>query len=226
MGISAIAGTVLSALNPTTRLPIESVQVSTAQAAPQENAIVEAPVSALKLTQEILPLKTVMQQLTAKNTKLLPGAFFVDIDTGAYLDWNGDLTFSAASMIKFPVLVAFLQDVDAKKIRLNETLTLKKEVIGGGAGDMQYRPLGTKFTALETATKMITISDNTATNMLIERMGGAKVLNQRFQSWGLIVTEIRNPLPDLPGTNTTSPRDLAHLMAAIQQGNLLSMTSP
>jgi len=48
---------------------------------------------------------------------------------------------------------------------------------------MQYKPVGTKFTALETATKMIVISDNTATNMLIA--GGATALNQRFQSWGL-----------------------------------------
>ena len=212
VGISAIAGTVLSAMNPATR-SLESAQISPTQAALEEKAagpIVPAP---LKLTQEVLPLKTIVQQLAAKNTKLRPGVFFVELDTGAYLDWNGDLIFSAASMIKFPILVAFFQDVDAKKIRLDEKLTLKKELIGGGSGDMQYKPLGTKFTALEVATKMIIISDNTATNMLIERLGGATVLNQRFKNWGLMVTEIKNPLPDLPGTNTTSPKDLAHLMA-------------
>ncbi len=222
VGISAIAGTVLSSLNPTIRIPSKGVQVVNMQATPQKQAsVVVATAGALKLSQEIMPLKTLVQQLAGKNTKLLPGVFFVDLDTGAYIDLNGELTFSAASMIKFPILVAFFQDVDEGKIHLDEPLTLKKELIGGGSGDMQYQPVGTKFTALSTATKMITISDNTATNMLISRLGGATALNQRFQSWGLTVTEIRNPLPDLSGTNTTSPRDLAQLMAAVQQGDLI-----
>jgi beta-lactamase class A len=230
VGISAIAGTVLSALNPTTRVGSKNVEINTMQltpqVTPQKQAIAAVvPVAALKLSQEIMPLKVLVQQLAAKNTKLLPGVFFVELDTGAYLDLNGDLTFSAASMIKFPILVAFLQAVDAKKIQLDEKLTLKKELIGGGSGEMQYRTPGTKFTALETATKMITISDNTATNLLIERLGGAAALNQLFQSWGLTVTLIRNPLPDLSGTNTTSPKDLASLMALVQQGDLLSMKS-
>jgi beta-lactamase class A len=226
VGISAIAGTVLSALDPTTRIGSKSTQMLTMQATPQQQPSVAAvPIDALKLNQEIVPLKTVMQQLVAKNPKLLPGVFFVDLNSGAYLNWNGDSTFSAASTIKFPILVAFFHDVDAGKIRLDEKLTMKKELIGGGSGDMQYKTPGTQFTALETATKMITISDNTATNMLIERLGGAAALNQRFQDWGLTVTEIRNPLPDLPGTNTTSPRDLAHLLAVVEQGDLISMKS-
>ncbi|WP_208345866.1 serine hydrolase, partial [Aetokthonos hydrillicola] len=88
-----------------------------------------------------------------------------------------------------------------------------------------YKRPGTKFTALETATKMITISDNTATNMLISRMGGAGALNQRFQSWGLKSTQINNLLPDLSGTNTTTPLDLAHMMALVNHGNVVSSAS-
>ena len=87
------------------------------------------------------------------------------------------------------------------------------------------QPTGTKYAALEVATKMIAISDNTATNMLIERLGGKADLNHRFKSWGLTVTQISNLLPDLEGTNTTSPRDLVHLMAMLNQGELLSLRS-
>jgi beta-lactamase class A len=78
---------------------------------------------------------------------------------------------------------------------------------------------------MEIVTKMITISDNTATNMLIARLGGKESLNQRFRTWGLTTTVIRNPLPDLEGTNTTSPRELGNLMAMLNQGNLVSMRS-
>lgn len=226
IGISAIAGTVLSALDPTTRITTEEIPITTMEVMPQLQASeTVAHAAPLKLTQEILPLTTFMQQLAAQNTQLLPGVFFVDLDTGAYLDWNGDTTFAAASTIKFPILVAFFQDVDAGKIRLDEKLTLKKELVGGGSGGFQYKPLGSQFTALETATQMIIVSDNTATNILIERLGGIAALNQRFKNWGLTVTQLRNLLPDLEGTNTTSPKELAQLMAAVQTGDLISIKS-
>jgi beta-lactamase class A len=124
-----------------------------------------------------------------------------------------------------PILVAFFQDVDAGKIRLDEKLTMKKELIAQGSGDMQYLSPGTQFTALETATKMITISDNTATNMLIQKMGGLQALNNRFKSWGLSATVLRNVLPDLQGTNTTSPKELASLMVRVSQGELVTLRS-
>ena len=226
VGIGVIVGTLFSILDPTSRMTSASSVIATVEKTQQkpENTAV-AHQSGLKLSQEIMPLKTAVQQLAAKNAGLIPGIFFVDLDTGAYMQVNGASTFAAASMIKFPVLVAFFQDVDAGKIHLNEMLTLKQEMIGGGSGSMQYQPAGTKFSALETATKMITISDNTATNLLIARLGGTEALNQRFRSWGLNVTQIRNVLPDLPGTNTTSPKDLANLMALVEHGDLMSLRS-
>lgn len=226
IGIGAIAGTLLSVLDPTSRI----TSVSSVTATVQKTQLKQVHTGSVhasdsKPTQEIIPLKTAVQQLVAKNSGLVPGIFFLDLDTGGYLDLNGSSTFAAASMIKFPVLVAFFQDVDENKIHLDEMLTLQQKLIGSGSGDMQYQPPGTKFTALETATKMITISDNTATNMLIARLGGATALNQRFQSWGLTATKIRNSLPDLLGTNTTSPRDLGNLMAMVNQGDLMSLRS-
>jgi beta-lactamase class A len=222
VGVGAIAGTLLSVLDPTNRIKAET---PTAETHSEVTEVAIVPGSRLKLTQQMSSLKTTVEQLAAKQKNLLPGVFFVDLDTGGYLDVNGNTTFASASMIKVPILVAFFQDVDAGKIRLDESLTLKKESIGGGSGDMQYKPLGTKFTALETATKMIVISDNTATNLLIERIGGVAALNERFLSWGLTATQIRNLLPDLEGTNTTSPKDLAHLMALVNEGDLISMRS-
>lgn len=221
LGIGAIAGTLISVLNPASRIT-EDKQPLIAQ---PTSTITSTVPSALKLEQEIAPLKTAVQQLGAKNKGLTPGVFFVDLDTNNYVDWNGSLTFAAASTIKFPVLVAFFQDVDAGKIRLDEKLTVTKQLIGGGSGDMQYRPIGTKYTALTTAAKMIIISDNTATNMLIARMGGIAALNDRFKNWGLGSTIIRNQLPDLPGTNTTSPKDLAHLMHLVDKGELMTLRS-
>lgn len=227
VGIGAIVGTVLSVLDPATRIAIpEATSPETTIGQAQRQSTQNPPVAAsLLLTQEISSLKTVVQNLAAANPNLTPGVFLVDLDNGAYVDVNGSSTFSAASTIKIPILVAFFQDVDAGNIRLDETLTMQKEMVVGGSGDMQYKAVGTQFTAMEVATKMMTVSDNTATNMLIARLGGMEVLNQRFQSWGLTTTAIRSPLPDLQGTNTTSPKELGNLMAMVSKGNLVRMSS-
>ena len=94
-----------------------------------------------------------------------------------------------------------------------------------GSGGMQYQGVGKEYSAIYTATQMIITSDNTATEMIIERLGGKEKLNQRFREWGLETTEINNLLPDLAGTNTTSARDLAILLARINQGELISLRS-
>ena len=166
-----------------------------------------------------------MQTLTTASSDLTPGVFLLDLDNGGYVDINGNASFPAASTIKIPILMAFFQDVDAGKIRLDEILTLEKEMIVGGSGNVQYQTPGSKYTALDLATKMITISDNTATNMLVAKLGGQEALNGRFRGWGLTTTMIRNPLPDLGGTNTTSPRELGNLISMVNQGNVVSMRS-
>ncbi len=224
VGTWVIAGTVLSVVNPATRMNQQAKEKANKIAVSAAKDVAPPP-AALKLNQEIMPLKAAVQQLGAKNKGLTPGAFFVDLDTNNYLDWNGSLPFAAASTIKVPVLVAFFQDVDAGKIRLDEKLTLKKELIGGGSGGMQYQKLGTKYSALTTATQMIVVSDNTATNMLIARMGGIAALNARFQAWGLVSTKINNPLPDLTGTNLTSPKDMGELMSLVDRGELMTLRS-
>ncbi|GAB1544720.1 hypothetical protein NUACC21_73960 [Scytonema sp. NUACC21] len=228
VGIGAIVGTILSVLDPATRLTTPggaSPNTAIEQAQSQPTPTPTQTASGLYLSQEIIPLKSAIQSLAVANPNLTPGVFLVDLDNGGYVDVNASSSFSAASTIKIPILVAFFQDVDAGKIRLDETLTLEKEMIAGGSGNMQYSAVGTKFTALEVATKMMTISDNTATNMLIARLGGIESLNQRFQTWGLSTTAIRNLLPDLGGTNTTSPKELGNLMAMVGKGNLVSMPS-
>jgi len=223
IGIGAIVGTLLSALNPATQASDKVKETPKAEV--QETPSDVNAGTPLALSQEIPELKAQMQTLAAEHPALQPGVFLVDLDTGAYLDWQSSATFASASTIKVPILVAFFQDVDDGKIRLDEPLTMQPEMIAAGSGDLQYKQAGTQYTALEVATKMITISDNTATNMIITRLGGAAALNARFRSWGLSATSINSPLPDVEGTNTTSPKDLGSLMSLVNQGKLVSLRS-
>ncbi|MEA5596487.1 serine hydrolase [Rivularia sp. UHCC 0363] len=174
---------------------------------------------------QISQLNSQVKSLMSRYSYLDPGMFFLDLETGDYLDINGEKSFPAASTIKLPLLVALFEEVDAGRVKLNETVVMRRDLMTGGSGTMQYRSPGTKFSLMETVTKMITISDNTATNMVIDRLGGKARLNQRFRNWGLQNTVIRNLLGDFKGTNTTSPKDLARVGALISKNQLLTSTS-
>lgn len=229
IGISTILGTVIAVASNINR-PVAQENSSSAtaklQAATAENQQkLEKLLPNVVLGKEITSLKSKLQTLASQYPKLQPAIFLVDLDDHSYVSIQGAAAIAAASTIKLPILVAFFQDVDQGKFRLDEKLTMNKEDIGSGSGSMQYEKPGTQFTTLEVATKMITISDNTATNMLIKIMGGAEKLNQRFWEWGLTETVIRNPLPDLEGTNTTSPEDLGNLLINLERGKLVSLKS-
>ncbi len=223
VGIGAIVGTALFTFDPATR--INSASSSSENELRQNQSPSNLNPGNFALSQEIAPLKASVQKLASNNPAIRPGVFLIDLDDGRYVNINATASFPAASTIKIPILVAFFQDVDSGKIRLNEVLTMEKDDIAGGSGDMRNQPVGKTYKALEVADKMMTISDNTATNMLIKRMGGMQALNQRFRSWGLSDTLLRNPLPDIEGTNTTSPKDLGSLMAMVSRGGLVSMPS-
>jgi beta-lactamase class A len=231
VGIGVISGTVLSVLSSLGRLG-SSAATSNAnlglesqlEATPTPVGVETLPLS-VQLNQELKSLQQQILALIPENSDLKPGVLLVDLDTGGYVDINSESALAAASTIKVPILVAFFQAVDEGKISLNEVLTMEDQHIAGGSGDMQYQPAGTEYTALETATKMIVISDNTATNMLIDRLGGAEFLNQKFLDWGLHNTVIRDVLPDLRGTNKTTPKDLVNLLTQLNQGGLVSMKS-
>lgn len=218
VGIGVIAGTILSVWDPASRL--------TANSTPNQPSMQQVkPVASLKLGQEIGDLKTKISTLVTQKKDMQAGVMLLDLDTNAYVDLNATTPFPAASTIKFPVLVAFFQDVDAGKIQLDEMLTMTKAQVAPESGTMQYQPVGTKFSAIETATQMMVISDNTATNMIIDRVGGMAALNERFRAWGMTSTMLHNPLPDIQGTNTTSPKDMTLLMSQVQDGKLISMKS-
>ena len=225
--MSTILGTIISVANSFDLSATEANKVPNETIKPQSQTThqLEQLFSISTLGTELLDLKAKLTDLAAEYPNIEPEIFLVDLDNKNYVSINGNTPVSAASTIKLPILVALFQEVDAGKINLEEQLTMTEDVIGTGSGNMQYEKPGTQFTILETATKMMTISDNTATNMLIERMGGMEALNQKFMDWGLTSTRLRNPLPDLTGTNTTSPEDLGNLLARVETGGTISLRS-
>ncbi len=222
VGLAVISGTILSIWDPTTRLTAGANAPNVEADAP---AAVRGDSNPLPLGQELTSLKTQIQTLITQNPKLSPSVMLVDLDSHAYVDLNAEESRAAASTIKLPILIAFFQDVDQGKIQLDQMIVMRKELVASESGEMQYLPVGSKFSAIKTVTNMITVSDNTATNMLIDLLGGYDALNQRFQSWGLTGTMVHNQLPDVQGTNTTTAKDMGIMLSLLSQGKLMSFKS-
>ena len=165
------------------------------------------------------------ENLISKNIDLDVSAFFISLDDQVYADINPDKKLSAASSIKVPILIVLLTMLDKGEIFWDEHLVLTEDTIGSGSGWMAYQELGEKFPLFEVASEMIRVSDNTATNLLVKRIGGIKIVNEKFKDIGLKNTQINNYLPDLGGTNLTSTKDLSLAIALVDNGYLLNVSS-
>ncbi len=223
IGLSVIAGTAISFWQ--NQQSTRAKAITPEAIAKEDINKSEKDIIPLALKTEATPLLNKIKELAATEKDLAMQMMMVELDSGAYVQIGANQAIAAASTIKTPVLVAFFQDVDAGKIKLDEQLEMTADVKVGQAGDLQYSPVGTKISALETATKMIVISDNTATNMIIKRLGGFAALNQRFKSWGMTSTVFNNQLPDLEGTNMISTQDLVTLLAMLDRGKLIEPRS-
>ncbi len=160
-----------------------------------------------------------------KNPDLDVSAFFISLDNQVYAEIKSNIKYSAASSIKVPILIILLTMLEKEEILWNEKLILSEDTIGSGSGWMGYQEIGIGFPVYEVATEMIRVSDNTATNLLIKRLGGINIINKKFEEIGLKNTKINNYLPDLDGTNLTSTKDLSLAMALVDNGYLLNVSS-
>jgi beta-lactamase class A len=213
LGASAIVGTGIEIVNP-------SKQNIAKKVAPLDQS---GQIDQLKLGKLSPQLNQQLQAKISQSKATLDSSYlFVEVNSGEYTDLGADRVLPAASTIKLPILIALFQDIDAGKISLTEKLTIDAKSIAGGSGDLRNQKPGTQVNVLTVATKMMTISDNTATNLLIDRLGGKAILNQRFRAWGLKVTTINQPLPDLAGTNITTVKELTRSILAIQRGKIVS----
>ena len=101
----------------------------------------------------------------------------------------------SASMIKVFILAAVMDKANRGEIDIDEILTLRGSDKVGGAGILAGYPSGTELTLREVLELMITHSDNTATNIVIDRIGMATI-NEYIQRQGYSDTILRRKMMD------------------------------
>lgn len=154
------------------------------------------------------------------------GVGILDLSSGELILHNGDEVFPVASTIKIAVLVELFRQVEAGRIRLDEIYQLKASDLVGGSGVLSHLTPGrTRLTLGDLATLMIVVSDNSAANALIDRLGIDNI-NALLDRLGLKETRLRRKMMDtraaLEGReNTSTPRELLRLLEAIYRNRVV-----
>ncbi len=174
---------------------------------------------------ERVNLKNNLLALANQFPKIQPAVYVWEYDGQSYVNINADAAFPAASTIKVPVLIEMFRNIDQGNFSLDDTMVLEDYYRASGSGNLQYSEGGKAHTMDYLARIMIQNSDNSSTNMIISKMGGMPEVNRAINRWGLKTTHINAWLPDLEGTNLTTPREMAKMFYNIDSTNILSNES-
>lgn len=103
------------------------------------------------------------------------GVYVQNLASGEAFSWRADDPWYLASLIKIPVAAQVLAERQAGTLTLDERLTLSRSDFVDGAGPTNWHDPGTPISIRYLMEQMITVSDNTASDMLIDRVGLAAV---------------------------------------------------
>jgi len=155
------------------------------------------------------------------------GLAIKDLTSGEEFFINADEIMPQASSIKIAVLANLYLQAQQGKLKLGDEYVVRKEDLVPGSDIMLgLTPGVTRLTLRDLATMMIAVSDNSATNVLIDRAGQDNV-NAMLEGLGLHGTRLRRKMMDLKAAgegreNVSTPREMMTLLETIYRGKLLN----
>ena len=149
-----------------------------------------------------------------------------DLNRGFLISLNPDTEIPAASLAKLPVMASIFKKYDKKEISLSDYITLRSIDRVGGSGILKNSRAGSRFTVGELIELMITISDNTATNLLINFIG-FDYINSSMKEFGLENSNLSRLMMDMRSRskgieNYTTATDMARILKLIYKGRLIN----
>jgi beta-lactamase class A len=158
------------------------------------------------------------------------GVAIEDLTTGDHFLLHENEVFAQASSIKITVLAELYRQAQQGKLKLTDLYTVQASDLVPDSDIMGGLTLGvTRITLRDLATMMVAVSDNSATNVLIDRVGMDNV-NSMLDSLGLSHTRLRRKMMDLEAAkhgreNISTPREMMSLLEAIYRGKVLNQES-
>lgn len=179
-------------------------------------------------------LRRTLDSLAAAHRGVV-GYSITNLATGEHLERKGDETFPTASLIKVPILVTLFDLAEQKQLSLDDPVVLTPIDKVGGAGELQFLRTPATFRLWDIAWFMSTLSDNTGTNLILDRIKIRRVW-QKMEALGLphtkvhsgSMTRIGSVAPDSSakyGLGVTTPNEMAQLFTRLAEGKAVSATA-
>ncbi len=154
---------------------------------------------------------------------------FYDLTTGEHFSIRGDRAVHSASTIKLLIMAELMERVRIGTLSLEQKITITPEMKTGGDGILKELEPGHSFTIKEIMTLMIIVSDNQATNILIDLLG-MDAINARGKALGLQNTVLGRKMMDSEARkqgkdNYISANDMAAILQAIYEETLIDAPS-
>ena len=160
------------------------------------------------------------------------GVSVANLRTGETLSIRGGETYPSASLIKVAILVTLLDEANKGSLRLDERIGMIARDRVGGSGVLQHMASGLNLTLEDAAWLMITISDNTATNLLLDRLN-IRTVWSKMEALGLPHTKIHSKTflrstsvamdsSVKYGLGVTTPDETTKLFTLLHQGRAVS----
>lgn len=154
------------------------------------------------------------------------GFYYKNLSTGETWEFNSQTPLVAASVIKIPVLVEIFSLLEQGELRRDEMFRVKEKEKLPSCGALNYMHTGLEVTLQDLYTLMIILSDNTATNMLIRRVGMERI-NAAMRGLGLKATTLNRLLFDSEASsrgveNYISAQEIGFLLEQMAAGKLVS----
>ncbi|MGH2616862.1 MAG: serine hydrolase [Thermomicrobiales bacterium] len=152
------------------------------------------------------------------------------LETDEEIRVNADELTATASTIKVPILIELFRQVEAGEIDLDTRVVVSEAARTVGSGILRELSPGLELSVRDHATLMIVVSDNIATNVMIDLLGKERI-NQTMAELGFSRTKLleRIDFPklgrDARNLAVTTPSDLAAIMAALAKGTILGAAS-
>lgn len=197
-------------------------------------AIAQATVTATRpkpVRADTAALRHALDSITAGYHGVV-GYSIMDLETGDHLAQRGDETFPTASLIKVAILTTVYDLVARGELSLDDPLTILKIDQVPGSGSMQFLHNGAIVTVHDAAWFMATQSDNSATNLLLDKIIIRRVWD-KMDSLGLHHTKVHSKVfrgsasvaPDSSkkyGLGVTTPNEMAHLFELMARGKAVN----
>ncbi len=202
-----------------------------AQTNPASAAPPSVPAPRLALHADTAALRRTIDSLADAHRGVV-GYSITNLETGEHLERRGDETFPTASLIKVPVLVTLFDLADKKQLSLDDPVVLTDIDKVGGSGELQFLRTPLTLRLWDIAWLMSTLSDNTGTNLVLDRIKIRRVW-QKMEALGLPHTKVHSGsmtrlgsiAPDSSakyGLGVTTPNEMAQLFALMAQGKAVS----